>query len=254
MRTYSTKNYWDTVASELLQRTEDDDSTIASDDTPYYALKQTRFFEEFLDMATRDARSVLEIGSGPGGNLARISSHGKLAFGVDVSPSMLKLARRRGPYGLVQIDGSRLPFQDGSCDAVFTSTVLQHNTPELATGLLLEMARVSAREIHLFEDTAPLHFRDRRSHWLRPPSWYASRLEPLGYELTFQKRLPLTCQEIAATVARLITDRGQRQGAPATMRRLRIEDGLSRLARPVDRVIPPMMGLTRMSFYRTSVT
>lgn len=254
MRTYSAKAYWDKVGRVLLQRSRDDDSTIVSDDTPYYTLKQECFFEEFLDPATESGGSILEIGPGLGGNLSRLSSHGKVAFGADVSSSILNYARERGSYRLVQTDGIHLPFRDKSCDVVFTSTVLQHNSTKCARILLMEMARVSAHEIHLFEDTAPLPFRDRRSHWLRRSSWYTSLLESRGYELVSVKRLPLAFQEIAATVARVLVDHDRPQGAPGTARRLRLEARLMKVARPVDRVLPPLVGLTRMSFRRDETT
>lgn len=251
METYDAGAYWDNVGREVAQRPHDDQSSIASDDTPYYFLRQRRFFEEFLDPAFRHVTSILEIGPGPGGNLNRLRSQGKTVFGADVSKVMMNIAHLNGLNCIVQIDGSHLPFKDKFCDAVFTSTVLQHNTKEQATGLLAEMARVAAKEVHLFEDTAPIPFRDRRSHWLRPPSWYISLLESRGYELTFQRRLPLTCQEMAAIIARVLVDRQRGQGARPTPRRLRLEAILCSAARPVDRHVPPMVGLTRMSFRRT---
>lgn len=250
MRSYSSGIYWNEVGRELLKRPDNDGSTIASDDTPYYAMKQARFFNEFLDPALANARSVLEIGQGPGGNLARIRSYGTSVSGVDVSPSMLELARLKG-LDVTQMDGIHLPFQDRKYDAVFTSTVLQHNTSGNAARLLAEMARVAAREVHLFEDTAPIYLRDRQSHWLRPPSWYTSRIEPLGYEVVCVHRLRLACQEVSATVARVLVDGRLGQGAPATTRRVRTENLLSRVARPLDQLIPPTVGLTRMSFRRT---
>jgi SAM-dependent methyltransferase len=251
MATYETRAFWDNVGREVIQRPHDDHLYIASDDTPYFFLRQRRFFEEFLDPAFRDITSVLEIGPGPGGNLNRLRSQGKTVFGADVSKVMMDIARLNGLDCIVQTDGSHLPFKDKFCDAVFTCTVLQHNTKEQAAGLLAEMARVAAKEVHLFEDTAPIPFRDRRSHWLRPPSWYISLLESRGYELTFQRRLPMTCQEVAATIARVLVDPQRGQGAHATPARLRLEAILCGAARPVDRYVPPMVGLTRMSFRRT---
>jgi SAM-dependent methyltransferase len=266
--TYDAGAYWDNVGRELLQRSHDDRSSIASDDTlhhslrqrrsfeefhdtPYYSLRIRRFYEEFLDPAFRDITSILEIGPGPGDVLNRLRSQGKTVFGAEISEIMVNIARRNGLDCIVQIDGSHLPFRDKFCDAVFTSTVLQHNTKERAAGLLAEMARVAAKEVHLFEDTAPIPFRDRRSHWLRPPSWYVFQLESRGYELTFQRRLPLMCQEMAAIIARLLVDGRLGQGARATARRLRLEAILCGAARPVDRHVPPMIGLTRMSFRST---
>jgi SAM-dependent methyltransferase len=250
METYDAGAFWTNVGRELLQRPSDDPSTIASDDTPYYAIKQLRFFEEFLDGALQDANVVLEVGQGPGGNLDRLRAQGKSVFGADISTSMIEIARRRGLENVVHFDGSRLPFDDQFFDTVFTSTVLQHNDDAHAEQLLAEMSRVSTREVHLFEDTAPFRVRDRQSHWLRPPSWYTSRLKSQGYELTYQAKLPLTCQEIAAVVARLLVDRKLGQGAPPSSKRLRLESVLLRAARPVDRVMPPTVGLTRLSFRR----
>lgn len=268
MRTNEAGAYWDNVGRELLQRTHDDQSSIASDDTqfdslgqrrsfeefhdtPYYSLRQLRFFEEFLDPTFWDVTTVLEIGPGPGDNLNRLRSQGKTVFGAEASKVMVDIARRNGLDSIVQIDGSHLPFEDKFCDAVFTSTVLQHNTKERAAGLLAEMARVAAKEVHLFEDTALIPLRDRRLHWLRTPSWYVSQLESRGYELTYQRRLPLACQEVAATIARVLVDRQGGQRARPTARRLRLEAILCGAAQPVDRHVPPMVGLTRMSFRRT---
>ena len=267
MGTYEAGAYWDNVGRELLQRSHDDQSSIASDgtphhslgqrrsfeefhDTPYYSLRIRRFSEEFLDPAFRDITSILEIGPGPGDVLNRLRSQGKTVFGAEVSEIMVNIARLNGLNCIVQIDGSHLPFEDKFCDAVFTSTVLQHNAKERASSLLTEMARVAAKEVHLFEDTAPIPFRDRRLHWLRPPSWYVSQLESRGYKLTYQRRLPLACQEVAATIARVLVDRQRGQRARPTSGRLRLEAILCGAARPVDRRIPPMVGLTRMSFRR----
>jgi SAM-dependent methyltransferase len=268
VKTHEAGAYWDNIARELLQRPHDDKSGITGadtqrrsagqrhsfeefHDTPYYALRQIRFFEEFLDPTFRGVTSILEVGPGPGDNLNRLRSQGKTVFGAEVSKGMVDIARRNGLDSVVQIDGSHLPFEDKFCDAIFTSTVLQHNTKERAASLLAEMARVAVKEVHLFEDTAVMPVRDRRLHWLRTPSWYASQLEPRGFELTYQRRLPMACQEVAATLARVLVDRQLGQRARPTDRRLRLENALCAAARPVDRHVPPIVGLTRMSFRRT---
>ena len=64
--------------------------------------------------------------------------------GADVSSSMREIARRNGLDCIELMDGKCLPFEDRSVDAVFTSTVLQHNDDEHAASLLAEMARVAA--------------------------------------------------------------------------------------------------------------
>jgi SAM-dependent methyltransferase len=249
---YKAEAYWDGVGREVLHRRGTGQSSIASDDTPYAGVRQSRFFDEFLDPALEDVQTVLEVGPGPGGNLLRLRAQGKTVFGADVSNVMIDLARRNGLDCLVQIDGEHLPFKDRFCDAVFTSTVLQHNTKEQAVKLLAEIARVASKEVHLFEDTALIPFRDRRSHWFRPPSWYVSLVEAHGYELIFQARMTHTFQEMTAAFARMLAERQRAQGASPTKRRLRLEELLIRAARPVDRHVPPAAGLTRMSFRRTA--
>lgn len=251
MERYRAEGYWEEVGQELLQRT-NRTSSIASDDTPFYVLKQRLFFERFLDPALQSALSVLEIGQGPGGNLERLQEQGKQVFGVDISPSMIQLARERGIKNAVLMTTPKIPFEDRFCDAVFTSTVLQHNRSADVESLLREMARVARHEIHLFEDTSPVPVRDRRSHWLRKPAWYASRLEDLGYELTDKHRLPLAWQEIAAIIARITLDGKRTQGAAPTPKRLGLEKQMLKIGRAIDRSIPPVMGLTHLSFRRVN--
>jgi ubiquinone/menaquinone biosynthesis C-methylase UbiE len=70
-------------------------------------------------------------------------------FGVDISAGMLAQARLRlekddprSPFNLAQGDGTRLPFQSASLDALFLSFTLElFDTPEIAP-LLDECRRV----------------------------------------------------------------------------------------------------------------
>jgi SAM-dependent methyltransferase len=250
MKTYEPGTYWDNVGREVQQRTGATRSGIASDHTPFYALRQKQFFEQYLDVALAEASSVLELGPGPGDNLNRLRKHGKAVFGADVSHVMMDVAAKNGLNCIRAMDGLHIPYEDRFCDAVFTSTVLQHNSPHQAEQLLREMARVAAREVHLFEDTAVVPVRDRKSHWLRRSSWYIRRLESRGFELTFHSTLPLAGQEMAAALARVTMDRTRAQGAPPSARRLQLEATLLRVARPIDRHAPPVLGLSRMSFRR----
>jgi SAM-dependent methyltransferase len=246
-----TQMYWESVGVELLGRPPADDSTIASDDTPFYRLKQAEL-HRLLDQVVEDSSNLVEIGSGPGGNLARAVSAGTGAVGLDVSASMLRLARQRAPFALARIDGQRLPIRDAGCDTVFTSTVLQHNTDADAAVLLAEIGRIAGRQVWLFEDTFGVALRTRASHRLRPISWYSGHLSSVGFELVSAERIRLAFQEVAATVARVVFDRGHPTGAPPSPRRLSAEERLTGAMRRLDRRIPPMLGLTAMHFRRLS--
>src|SRR5262245_29581803 len=60
---------------------------------------------------------VLEIGCGTGLILGRLAGIAAEAWGVDLSPGMLRGARERG-LRVVQASATQLPFADGSFDVV----------------------------------------------------------------------------------------------------------------------------------------
>jgi SAM-dependent methyltransferase len=242
--------YWDQVASRIGVRTHDA-GLIAGDNTDYYQRKRAMFLDRLLAPATADARRVLEVGCGPGGNLAWLVSRGKEVAGADVSPCMLRHARQLLPgTPLTLIDGSRLPFADSGIESAMTVTVLQHNTPAGASALARELARVAASEVHLFEDTAWLNVRDHRSHWLRTPRWYADRMSAAGFDLVLVERLPLAAQEIVAALVRTAWGPWHPEGERETWGRHVAEVTCGGAARIVDAVVPGGVGLTRMSFRR----
>jgi ubiquinone/menaquinone biosynthesis C-methylase UbiE len=84
-------------------------------------------------------RDVLEVGCGTGLILEKLVTLAKRAEGVDLSPGMLALAKKRG---LVVREGSatELPFADESFDVAVSFKVLAH-VPEIEKALG-EMARV----------------------------------------------------------------------------------------------------------------
>ncbi|MFI5796308.1 class I SAM-dependent methyltransferase [Streptomyces sp. NPDC051677] len=247
---YIPGTYWERVARRVSAR-DGEANVIAGDDTTFYRRKRELFLERLLAPATEGLHEVLEVGCGPGGNLAWLAGRGMSVAGADVSPTMLEHVRRLLPdVPLTHIDGRQLPFADRSFEAVMTATVLQHNPPDGAGELLTEIARVADREVHLFEDTAWLCLRDRQSHWLRLPRWYVRRMAEVGFVPVVQERLPLAAQEVAAALVRAAGDRGHHEGERVTSRRQRVEVSLGQAASVVDAVLPTGVGLTRMSFRR----
>ncbi|MFE7573143.1 class I SAM-dependent methyltransferase [Streptomyces sp. NPDC057521] len=249
MTEYVKQDYWDEVARHLPAR-EIGGDLVAGDDTPFYRIKRAAFLEKLLAPALADATTILEVGSGPGGNVGWLTGKGKKVTGADISPEMLAQARMNVEAEFVQTDGSTLPFDDRSFDAVFAATVLQHNRPADAEALLREMARVADSSVHLFEDTSVLPVQDRPSHWLRRPSWYAQVLEANGFVLTKRERLRQTAQEAMAVLVRTASPRTRHEGARTTERHRKIEAALLPVTRAIDAVVPPAVGLTRMSFSR----
>ena len=82
---------------------------------------------------------VLEAGCGTGMILKDVAPHAREAVGIDISPGMLQLARRRG---LAVVHGSvtHLPFADGAFDVAYSFKVLAH-VEQIETAMA-EMTRV----------------------------------------------------------------------------------------------------------------
>lgn len=90
--------------------------------------------------------TVLDLGCGPGDLAAILAARmpGARVIGLDLSPSMVELARRHeradGRLRFEVGDVGRLPFESGSIDFV-VSTLSQHHWPEPAA-VFSEMRRV----------------------------------------------------------------------------------------------------------------
>jgi SAM-dependent methyltransferase len=83
----------------------------------------------------------LDIGCGGGPLIAPLAELGWTVVGVDLSSDQLRVARERGIGAeLVQADATRLPFDDGSFDAAFTS--LSHTDIDGYELALCEAVRV----------------------------------------------------------------------------------------------------------------
>jgi ubiquinone/menaquinone biosynthesis C-methylase UbiE len=69
---------------------------------------------------------LLEIGCGEGANLHHLRGAGARFFGVDFSRERAAFARRATDAHTATADATRLPFGDGSFDAVLIRDVLHH--------------------------------------------------------------------------------------------------------------------------------
>src|SRR5690625_4683705 len=130
---YHPEKYWTEVAKRIRER-EDGHNIIAGDDEPYYRYKRERFLN-LLDSIDVAGKSVLEIGSGPGGNLLELfrKKPSKLA-GVDISEEMVELAKNKLPevVSIQKINGSELPFTNDSFDVVLDRKSTRLNSSHVA--------------------------------------------------------------------------------------------------------------------------
>jgi ubiquinone/menaquinone biosynthesis C-methylase UbiE len=96
---------------------------------------------------------VLDIGSGNGLQVGRLTQRGVFAVGCDISFALLRAAKDNmvshgiGDPMLVQWDGFRMPFASNAFDRVTTNTVLQHVVDDNALDSMVgETARILQRE------------------------------------------------------------------------------------------------------------
>lgn len=89
-------------------------------------------------------RTVLDICCGTGRQVRLLAESGVQGVGIDRSPAMLDVARRksRGNGFWVLGDARSLPFRDGSFDGALLSLALHENAPEARGRMLREASRI----------------------------------------------------------------------------------------------------------------
>ena len=185
---YHPESYWSRVAHEITKRRP---SVVAGDDDPFFRYKRRKFLSKFLGSLDVDNKVILEVGTGPGGNLHEIAQnhHPTKILGVDISQNMLDLASNNlksfQGIELHKIDGQHLPFEDRSVDLSYTVTVLQHNPDEqMLTTLVSELCRVTRDSIVLMEDIGKANRIEGKGSWVgRTVDVYASMMSDGGFEL-----------------------------------------------------------------------
>jgi ubiquinone/menaquinone biosynthesis C-methylase UbiE len=88
-----------------------------------------RRFNEVEKIIQQVEGPVLDVGCHSGTFTKHIIKKigSKEIYGVDISPSAIKLAKKRIPYGHFQVaSGEKLPFKNNFFDAVFCLEVLEH--------------------------------------------------------------------------------------------------------------------------------
>ncbi|MCW3075278.1 MAG: pseudaminic acid biosynthesis-associated methylase [Flaviaesturariibacter sp.] len=247
---YHPEMYWDEVAQNIENRKEG--NLIAGDDEPYYRYKRKQFLK-VLDGLNFKNKTVLEIGSGPGGNLHYIHAKGcRKITGVDISGSMISLAKNflaGKDIDLFKINGSKLPFDDGAFNIVFTSTVLQHITDEnVLNSLIAEIGRVSNSEIYLFE-RIERSIKGHESNLGRPVSYYAALLYKHGFHLVQSKPLPIYASYYACgAIRKVFNSKPRKEGEPLSKLSIRLEQLALPVTAILDKFIPNNRDVTLLHF------
>ncbi len=110
---------------------------------------QRAMLAAFADLV-RGAGPVADVGCGPGHVTAHLHALGVAAFGVDLSPEMIALARRAYPEPRFEVGAmAALEARDGSLGGVLARYSIIHTPPERVPEIFAEFARVLAPGGHL---------------------------------------------------------------------------------------------------------
>lgn len=124
----------------------------------YAALFTAEFLERPLDLAmlnafgqlTRGSGPVADLGCGPGHLTGHLRSLGCDAWGADLSPEMVRLARAAHPgVRFEEVSMTELEVPDGSLGGVLAWYSLIHLPPDEVPGLLARFHRMLAPGGHL---------------------------------------------------------------------------------------------------------
>ncbi len=249
---YHPESYWSEVAQRIDNR--GDQNVIAGDDEPYYHYKRQRFLE-LLNGLAFEGKSVLELGSGPGGNLQEIYNHQpERLVGADISANMIQLARKNlgsEAIELVKIDGEHLPFKDQEFDLAFTATVLQHNTDEeMMKKILFELCRVTAGELVLFEQINAAISGDELMKG-RPVQYYEQLCNEKGFVLKDVEFININVSYyVCGAIRKGLNPAKRKEGEPLNSVSLFLEHTLLPLTKQLDRVFKAEKDLARLIFHR----
>ncbi len=101
------------------------------------AVKAVEFFSR------EGLKKVLDLGCGSGRHTLLMKNAGLQVYGCDISEEGVKLTREKAPKCDLRVcDMKSLPYDDGFFDAVFSTNVLEHGTPDEIKKAIGEVFRV----------------------------------------------------------------------------------------------------------------
>jgi ubiquinone/menaquinone biosynthesis C-methylase UbiE len=250
---YNPETYWSDVANKIEDRREGDGNFIAGDNEPFYEYKRKKFLSLFHQINFTNNR-VLEIGCGPGGNLLEVLSKKPLKLtGVDISSSMINLARKAVPNSveLIKTNGTVLPIADKQFDIVYSVTVVQHNTDEeMAKSLLAEMARVSADKVYLFEWIESIDKGDELNRG-RTVKTYQNYMSTSGFELEKVEFININISYyVCGAIRKLFNKTSRLEGEPNSKLSLILQSLTLPITKVLDKLFPAKRDLGMLIFKR----
>jgi ubiquinone/menaquinone biosynthesis C-methylase UbiE len=99
----------------------------------------------------QEGMRVLDVGCGTGTNLSLYHPVGCEVFGIDLSPAMVEMARKklRDKAEIILGDASYMPYEDNFFDLVTTMMTLHEMPDQIRSTVISEMIRVSKPKGHI---------------------------------------------------------------------------------------------------------
>jgi ubiquinone/menaquinone biosynthesis C-methylase UbiE len=253
---YHPETYWNDVAKRIAARQEE--KRIAGDDEPYYRYKRNKFLSLLCRIDFKN-KTVLEVGSGPGGNLVEVLKQGpKEMHGVDIADDMIAVSRqlvREGQATISKINGEKIPYPDQYFDISFTSTVLQHNTDEsMLHSLMNEIIRVTGQDIYLFEKIEK-KIRGTENCVGRPVSYYRDFFEARGFALQEVVFLNIKISYlVSGAIRKLFNNRSRKEGEPVSALSSFLQKSTLPLTAALDKLFRSKRNVAMMHFTKSVKT
>ena len=154
--------------------------------TTYYGILNKEFRGNF---------TILDVACGPGIPMYTLNRHKKYQVtGVDLFEEYLNIVKNYGVYhAVVQSDIRKMPFQDGSFDAVNALHIIEHLEKEEGVKFMAELERIARRKVII---ATPVGFlkqggydnNDLQEH---KSGWEPEEFEKMGYRVIGQCWKPL---------------------------------------------------------------
>ena len=126
---------------------------MSNDPYRFYASRYDRFFDSMNKglklvglrlFRPKEGMNILDVGCGTGSHLELYTRYKSNLYGLDLSPSMLQVARDRlGDSAQLDLgDATQMPYEDGFFDLVISMLTLHEMSPSIRSAVLVEMKRV----------------------------------------------------------------------------------------------------------------
>lgn len=166
--------------------------------TPLFLAEEERYsiypwLYEVAEFRKHRGHSVLEVGCGTGCDLLQFAKHGAHAFGIDVTPEHIRLARQRlGTAGEILFgDATAIPFAASTFDYVYSHGVLHHSDrPEKIVQEIIRVLRPGGRfNVHVYSMISYFTLWSILRHGRDWKRWIENSRDPVYIELYTARKL-----------------------------------------------------------------